>query len=455
MPALSAFADPATATASLCEAGLNASAAGRLVAAGCSANERCVAFFVPGRVEILGKHTDYAAGSSLVAAIDRGICVVAVPRADRRVRVHALDLDEHVAFALDPELTVPRSHWSNYPMTVARRVSRNFPACHRGMDLALAADLPMAAGMSSSSALVVAVFLALARINRLSTSPAYRDNIANNLELAEYLGTVENGQSYRNLRGDLGVGTFGGSEDHTAILCSQSGSLGQFAYCPTRFERRIPLSENLRLTAAVSGLVAEKTGEAQVAYNRASKRVAELVDLWRSHGAGDQRYLADIIESAPDAAEQLRSFAVAGDSERGAGNTTAGRGDLAGRLQHFIAESAALTKAGDALLAADMPRFGEQVAHSQQLAEELLGNQVPETSYLAKAARASGAIASSAFGAGFGGSVWALAASDRCEEFLSRWSQAYGHRFPQHSERSLFLSLCPGPPAFELMREPL
>ena len=75
--------------------------------------------------------------------------------------------------------------------------------------------------MSSSSAMVVAFFLALAKINRLSERPEYRENIHNQEDLAGYLATIENGQTFRKLAGDNGVGTFGGSEDHTAILCAK------------------------------------------------------------------------------------------------------------------------------------------------------------------------------------------------------------------------------------------
>ena len=65
------------------------------------------------------------------------------------------------------------------------------------MDLAFAGDLIPAAGMSSSSAVIVAIFLAMSAVNDLKTTPAYRKNIHDQFELAEYLGTVENGQSYR------------------------------------------------------------------------------------------------------------------------------------------------------------------------------------------------------------------------------------------------------------------
>ena len=129
-----------------------------------------LAFFVPGRIEVLGKHTDYAGGRSLLAAIERGIRIEVEPRADAIVRVTDTRSGEEATFALDPAIEPAAGHWSNYPMTVARRLARNFPAARHGADLAFASDLPPAAGMSSSSALIVATYLALAAVNQVETS---------------------------------------------------------------------------------------------------------------------------------------------------------------------------------------------------------------------------------------------------------------------------------------------
>ena len=121
------------------------------------------------------------------------------------------------------------------------------------------------------------------------------------------------------------------------------------------------------------------------------------------------------------------------------------------RLEHFLAENLdILPAAGDALATGDLASFGTLVDRSQRAAEELLGNQIPETSHLASTARAAGAAAASAFGAGFGGSVWAMVESARADAFLSAWSAAYQKRFPQHAPRSAFFTTGAGPAAFQL-----
>ena len=417
-------------------------AAQRLVTDGVSGPPR--AYFVPGRIEVLGKHTDYCGGRSLVAAVERGICIVATPRTDGQVHIRALDVDDDVHFGWDVDLEVPTGDWRNYPMTVARRLVRNFPDhCRCGADIVFAGDLPQASGMSSSSALVIATYRALADIEQVEQANAFTAEIADQLSLAEYLGTHENGQSYGALAGDLGVGTFGGSEDHTAILCSHADTLGQFRYCPTSFERRVTVPEGWVFALGVSGVVAEKTGAAQALYNRASLLVRSLVEAWGLAGEGDQVYLAQILASAPDAPQRLRAAIDAGHGDFSAA-------DLHLRLRHFEAEDALIDEAAVALGAGDLDAFGAAVDRSQEYTASMLGNQVAETILLAQAAREHGAAAASAFGAGFGGCVWALVPVAEARDFLQRWSGAYHEQFPGRSSASRFFTSPAGPAAFEV-----
>lgn len=402
------------------------------------------AYFVPGRIEVLGKHTDYCGGRSLVAAVERGICMVASPRTDGQLRLHALDLEDQVKFRWDRELDVPSEGWQNYPMTVARRLARNFAdSCRKGADIAFAGDLPLASGMSSSSALVIATYLCLAEIEGVHETAVFRAEIDGVLSLAEYLGTNENGQSYGALAGDRGVGTFGGSEDHTAILSSRADQLGQFSYCPTVRERHVALPEGWIFALGVSGVVAEKTGAAQILYNRASFRARSLVEAWNRAGEGEQVYLADILASTPKAGARLREL------------INHGYGDFSGeeltlRLSHFEAEDGLIDTAVSALADGNLSAFGDAVDHSQEWTDTMLGNQVPETVHLARSARAQGAAAASAFGAGFGGCVWALVEAQGAEGFLQQWAAAYRSRFPDRSAQARFFTSHAGPAAFPL-----
>src|SRR5262252_11167402 len=145
-------------------------ASARLEAFGGSAGDR-MRWFIPGRIEVLGKHTDYAGGRSLLCTVERGFCVVASPRSDPWVRVADAVRHQETQFLASADLDIVSNDWSVYPKTVARRIARNFPGRHRGLDMVFASDLPSAAGLSSSSALLVATFLALSKRNNLDQHP--------------------------------------------------------------------------------------------------------------------------------------------------------------------------------------------------------------------------------------------------------------------------------------------
>ena len=417
------------------KAELFARARAALARAGSSAHS--LAVFVPGRVEMLGKHTDYAGGRSLLAAIERGICLVAAPRADLMMRVIDARSGDQTGFAIDPALEPAVGQWSNYPMTVARRVARNFPALARGADIAFASDLPQAAGMSSSSALIVAVFLALAELNALDQLPAYQAEIHTREDLAAYLGCVENGESFGALAGDRGVGTFGGSEDHVAMLCGEPGKLCQYSFCPVSFERSISFPGDHALVIATSGVIAEKTGAMRDAYNRSARNAHAVLDAWNAATGESSPTLGRVIAHGPDAVERLR--AVVTDPA------------LRARLDVFVEETTSIIPlAGEALARGELHTFGVLVDRSQENAERLLGNQVPETVHLARSARKLGAVAASAFGAGFGGSVWAMVRAPDAERFARAWRDEYVGAFARHAARAETFVTRPGPPALRV-----
>jgi len=410
--------------------------------------------WVPGRIEFLGKHTDYAGGRSLICAVERGIAVVATARDDRMVRMTDAVTGDHVEMELSATLAPAEGSWTNYPITVVRRIARNFPGPLRGADIAFASDLPPAAGLSSSSALVIATFLAISDLNALGAHEEYRREIPDADHLAGYLGALENGAAFGSLDGDRGVGTFSGSQDHTAILCSRADALVQYSFAPVRFERSVPLPSSHVFVIGASGVLAEKTGAALSLYNRQARRVHALIDRWRAATGGKEATLAAVLASSDDALARLRRI-VRDPAVHVNGNEGAGDGfdvtDLITRLDQFDAESREIIPAaGDALERGDLTALGELVDRSQRGAEVLLGNQVPETFYLARSARSLGAVAASAFGAGFGGSVWALVGQADAPRFMESWQEGYRGRFPEPSQRATFFTTGAGPAAMRL-----
>jgi galactokinase len=371
------------------------------------------AWWVPGRLEVFGKHTDYAGGRTLVASVPRGFAVAARERDDGVVNV--VDARNREAVTLRPPFDEAFTGWRNYVRVVVRRLARNFQDSALGADIVFSSDLPRASGMSSSSALMISVATVLVRIGALERRDEWTANIGSPIDAAGYYACIENGASFGTLQGDSGVGTHGGSEDHAAILTGQPGRLSAFRFVPMRPGATCRVPDEWRFVLAPSGVPSEKTGAAKDRYNRLSLGTRTLLESWNrtEHPAES---LGAALASRSDAVDRLReiirSSAIAGWSSDA----------LLKRLDHFIREDARVPAALAAFEAADAARVRELATGSQEDAETLLENQIPATAELARAARERGAIGACGFGAGFGGSVWALVTRDDADAFAARWS---------------------------------
>ncbi|HET6893535.1 MAG TPA: galactokinase, partial [Pyrinomonadaceae bacterium] len=127
-------------------------------------------FSAPGRVNLIGEHTDYNEGFVLPMAIDRRTYVAAAPRTDERVRVRTLDLDDSAEFDLDQPTTQVEKRWLAYVAGTAW-VLRRKQSYLGGADLMIASDVPIGGGLSSSAALEVAVGKALVSIAGTEIDP--------------------------------------------------------------------------------------------------------------------------------------------------------------------------------------------------------------------------------------------------------------------------------------------
>jgi galactokinase len=399
------------------------------------------AWWVPGRLEVFGTHTDYAGGHTLVCAVPRGFAVLARRRADGLIRIIDAARNQDMSLLPGQPISDPAQSsgagWRRYVGVVARRLARNFPGAALGLDIVLASDLPRASGMSSSSALVVSVATALVRAATLRTRDEWQRNIHGPEDEAGYYACMENGLSFGTLEGDGGVGTHGGSEDHAAILTGTAKRLSAFTFVPMCARGVAALPASWRFVITPSGVVAQKAGAIREAYNRLSDATTILLTLWNQHADEPASSLRSALgpdaqtSTDPGRVEQLR--------------TTIRRTEVTGwsadalqrRLEHFVREDARTVDAVDAFRGSDEARVGQLAAESQSDSEMLLGNQIAETIELAATARALGAFAARSFGAGFGGSVWALVDREHAHEFARRWTP------------EAFVAL-PGPPLVEL-----
>ena len=362
------------------------------------------AWWVPGRIEVLGKHTDYGGGQVLTCATDLGLVIAAAPIAAPIIRVHSGADCVEVSLGGSTARTSPSAI---YVETIIKRLERNFPGRLRGAEIAVASDLPAAAGLSSSSAFLTGLVVALAQVAGLTTDPNWPSNLAN------WAACIENGSDHGGLTGERGVGTHGGAMDHTAIVGSRRSLLTHWSFDPARKIAEMSLPAGTALVVAVSGVVAEKTGAARERYNAVAGRARAALATWnREQNRADQTLAAAVT----------------------AGATPAHFTDpyLRQRVEHFRCESTILVPTAAAALATgNIPDFAAAVAQSQALAEQILGNQVPETIALVALTKEHGGLAASAFGAGFGGAVWALVPEFEVPAFSANWLAAYHRRFPQ------------------------
>jgi len=397
------------------------------------------AWWIPGRIEVLGKHTDYGGGRSLLCAVERGFHLVARPNTEGTFRLLDAKTGARLEVPLRADVPPQPGRWCDYPITVVRRVARDFSNAGTGIDVTFVSTLPPASGLSSSSALVIAAFLPLAEANNLAATPEWRAALPDRGAVAGYLGAVENGKAFGPFPADHGVGTHGGSEDHTAILCCRSGQLSQYHFLPVTAECKTPLPEGWVFVIAMSGVHAAKGSGALERYNRLALEIRTMLDTWRGQTSRDDASLFAALRSSADAPGRLEAM-LRNEGDKGA--------PLLERLTQFRAETEEIIPSVTAALAhGDTEAIGPLVDRSQSLAERVLRNQVPETIHLARRAREFGAAAASAFGAGFGGSVWAMVRAGTAEAFLARWRSDYLDAFPAHRARADFFLTNAGPAA--------
>ena len=196
--------------------------------------------------------------------------------------------------------------------------------------------------------------------------------------------------------------------------------MGEYAYLPGRVVQRVSWPAEWCIVVATSGVKATKTGNAMHAYNRVADSVRALVSAWNADTGRAETTLAAVLASSPDAMKHLTELAPRASSEEVSVSY------LVNRVAQYAEETSVIVPGMiEAIAHCDADTAGRLMARSQRMAEEALQNQVPQTTWLAAHARDHGAVGATAFGAGFGGAVWALVAADLAERFAGEWMAAY------------------------------
>ena len=238
-------------------------------------------WWIPGRLEVFGTHTDYAGGRTLVCAVPKGFAVAARRRDDGLVVV--ADARNGERRRIQPSADVAScTGWSHYVEVVARRLLRNFPGSAIGADMVFASDLPRASGMSSSSALMVGYRGGVDPLAELEGRPEWQREHSRRPRLAGYCACLENGMTFGSLHGDAA------SARTAAAKITPPSSWDVRRCCPrsrlSRCASCVPSTcpDDWQFVLTPSGVASEKTGAAQAHYNRLSEGTRRLVELWNA-----------------------------------------------------------------------------------------------------------------------------------------------------------------------------
>ncbi len=340
-------------------------------------------FSAPGRVNLIGEHTDYNDGFVLPMAIDRRTYLAAAPRDDRWVRCVSTDFEGAVEFELNEDLR-PAGGWSDYVRGVAACLLRNGSAL-RGADLLIASEVPLGAGLSSSAALEIAVGFALLKLAHQPVDPIALAMAAQRAE-QEFPGTQCGIM-------DQFIATLG-VENHALLID-----------CRNLEARAVPMELSHARIVVCNSMV--KHNHASGEYNRRRAECEEGVDRLARHLPGIQA-LRDV---------EIEEFDLAADSLPE---------PVRRRCNHVITENARTLAAVEALEAGDLERFGQLMFASHESLKEDYQVSCRELDLLVEiASRIPGVYGARMTGGGFGGCTVNLVESDQVETFTSTIVREY------------------------------
>ncbi len=344
-------------------------------------------FSAPGRVNLVGEHTDYNLGFVLPIAIRERTRIAAAPRSDRVIRAYSQALRKERQFSLD-DAPARRGKWLDYVEGTARAlVARGIPV--GGADLMVSSEVPPGAGLSSSAALELAVGMALCSLSGHAMAPkdlALAAHAAEN----EYVG-VRCGVM------DQLVGALG-KAGHALLIDCRSLDVTEVKI-PDLGAKIVCFDTQVRHAHAGSG------------YNRRRAECQEAVEL---------------LQRAGHAIESLRDVGV-NDLERALSVLPE---TLAKRVRHVVRENARTSAAVDALRHSHLPGLGRLMNGSHASLRDDYEVSCPELDYVADAARREdGVLGARMTGGGFGGSVIALVKTEKVSRVAATLRAGFAARF--------------------------
>lgn len=337
----------------------------------------------PGRVNLIGEHTDYNDGFVLPAAIDRYVWAAIAPRADRKIVIHSENYGETVEFDFDEQDPRANRHWSDYPRGVARMLKLSGLRL-AGADLLIRGDIPIGAGLGSSGAFEVVVGFALLGASRISIE---------RLELAELCMRGENEF----------VGVRCGLMDHF-ISCFGMAEKAIFLDCRSREHRPLPLPANVSL------VVCDTMVKRDIAAGEYNTRRAECEEGVR------------IVSRSMSSVNTLRDVTT-GDLTRAKTRLPA---NIFKRCLHVVRETERVTRAAHLLETEDPAGVGDLMYQSHLSLRDDYEVSCRELDLMVELARPlKGVLGARMTGSGFGGSTINLVCSPDVDAFVDKIETGY------------------------------
>jgi galactokinase len=340
-------------------------------------------FRAPGRVNLVGEHTDYNDGFVMPAALAFYTYVAVGPRSDRILKVDSVDFEENRSFDLDDLAGGPTGHWSDYVRGVAA-VLQTSGASIRGANLAIRGEVPIGAGLSSSAALEVATALALLTNSGLVWSPV---QVAKACQRAEH--------EY--------AGTKCGIMDQFVSCCARANH-ALLLDCRSLDYGLLKIEDRVRIVVCNTMVKHELAGGE---YNRRRGDCETGVRFL-------QRFLPEVRALRDVSLPQLRQFGA----------------ELPlityKRCRHVISENARVLEAAQALKDGDLVRFGALMYESHTSLRDDYEVSCKELDLMVDLAKSCGGVYGARMtGGGFGGCTVNLVEADAVDEFKATVDREY------------------------------
>ena len=337
----------------------------------------------PGRVNLIGEHTDYNDGFVLPAAIDRSIDFAGRKRTDRVVQVHSLDFSASVEFSLDDIQKDNKNPWSNYIRGVSKYLEEDGYRLS-GADILFGGNVPREAGLSSSAAVEVGTAAFWKNLLRLEVDPVYLVKLARKAE-NQFVGVP------------CGI-----MDQFISALGRENHAL--FLDCRDLTFRHVPLRGDVKIVVCNSGV---KRALAQSEYKVRLEQCRQAVAQIASAGLA-VKSLRDVQPAQLEAARGVLSEV------------------LFRRARHVVSENGRVLEAVRVLEAGDLERFGELMNASHESLRDDYEVSSKELDILVELAwKQPGVLGARMTGAGFGGCTVNLVYQEAAQAFAEAVRRGY------------------------------